>query len=137
MLEIEPSKTEFLSRTRGGTLIPVWCELPADLETPISTFMKMRAGGHAFLLESVEGGERIGRYSFIGSGPVMTIVSRGNEVEVRSARGVERQTADVLAVMRDILRAHQAVPDPTLPRFAGGAVGYFGYDLVRSWEQLP
>jgi anthranilate synthase component 1 len=137
VLEIQPTKTEFLSRTRGGTLIPVSCELPADLETPISTFLKLRRDGHAFLLESVEGGERIGRYSFIGSGPVMTIVSRGKEVEVRSAHGVERQTADVLEVMRDILRAHQAVPDPTLPRFAGGAVGYFGYDLVRSWEQLP
>ncbi len=137
VLEIEPTKTEFLSRTRGGTLIPVSCELPADLETPISTFLKLRSDGHAFLLESVEGGERIGRYSFIGSGPVMTIVSRGHEVEVRTARGVERQTGDVLEVTRDILRAHQSVPDPTLPRFAGGAVGYFGYDLVRSWEQLP
>lgn len=137
VLEIEPSKTEFLSRTRGGTLIPVWCELPADLETPISTFLKMRADGHAFLLESVEGGERIGRYSFIGSGPVMTITSRGDQVDLRTANGSQRQKGDVLEVVRDILRQHRAVSDPALPRFTGGAVGYFGYDIVRSWEHLP
>src|SRR2546430_17057900 len=74
-LDIEPTKPEFLSRTRGGNLIPVSCELPADLETPISTFMKVRGGGDAFLLESVEGGGRIGRYSFLGSRPKMTHAS--------------------------------------------------------------
>ncbi len=103
VLDIEPTKTEFLSRTRGGNLIPVSCELPADLETPISTFLKIRGDSDAFLLESVEGGERIGRYSFIGSRPVMTIVSRGDQVEIREgpsfdgagSRRVERRTADV------------------------------------------
>src|SRR2546428_12491864 len=102
VLDIEPTKTEFLSRTRGGNLIPVSCELPADLETPISTFMKVRGDGDAFLLESVEGGERIGRYSFIGSGPMMTIVSRGDQAEIRDgpsgdgarARRGARQTAE-------------------------------------------
>src|SRR2546428_13334899 len=148
VLEIEPTKTEFLSRTRGGNLIPVSCELPADLETPISTFMKVRGDGNAFLMESVEGGERIGRYSFIGSRPMMTIVSRGDQVEIREgppgdgarARRVVRQTADVLDVTRGLLRRHRPVPDPSLPRVAGGAVGYFRYDLVRSLErraQLP
>src|SRR2546427_10909754 len=103
VLDIEPTKTEFLSRTRGGNLIPVSCELPADLETPISTFMKVREDGDAFLLESVEGGERIGRYSFISSRPMMTIGSRGDQAEVREGppgggvpnRLVARQTADV------------------------------------------
>lgn len=137
VLEIEPTQTEFLSRTRGGNLIPVSCELPADLETPISTFLKVRGQGEAFLLESVEGGERIGRYSFLGSGPMMTIISRGAGVEVRQGSHAEHVSADVLEVTREILRRHRVVQDPSLPRFSGGAVGYFGYDLVRSWERLP
>ncbi len=137
VLDIEPTKPEFLSRTRGGSRIPVSCELPADLETPISTFLKVRSDGNAFLLESVEGGERIGRYSFIGSGPVTTIVSHGDQVEVREGARMERRTADVLEVTRAILGRHPPVPDPSLPRFTGGAVGYFGYDLVRSMERLP
>ena len=83
VLDIAPNKTEFLTRTRAGNLVPVSCELPADLETPISAFLKLRDQGNAFLLESVEGGERIGRYSFIGSGPMMTITSRGDQVEIR------------------------------------------------------
>ncbi|MGH2347830.1 MAG: anthranilate synthase component I family protein, partial [bacterium] len=136
-LDIAPSKTEFLSRTRSGNLVPVSCELPADLETPISAFLKLRGGGDAFLLESVEGGERVGRYSFIGAGPMMRIVSRGPEIEVAADGRVERITGDVLDVTRAILQRHQVVLDPSLPRFSGGAVGYFGYDLVRSWENLP
>ncbi|MDQ7842764.1 MAG: anthranilate synthase component I [Armatimonadota bacterium] len=137
MLDIAPSKTEFLSRTRSGNLIPVSCELPADLETPISVFLKVRDQGHAFLLESVEGGERIGRYSFIGAGPTLLVISQGEQVELRQGGRVDRKTADVLEVVREILSRHRLVADPGLPRFSGGAVGYFGYDLVRSWERLP
>jgi anthranilate synthase component 1 len=137
ILDIAPSKTEFLSRTRSGNLVPVSSELPADLETPISAFLKLRGDGNAFLLESVEGGERIGRYSFIGSGPVITIKSQGDMVEVAHDGVVETATADVLQVTREILGRNRVVADPSLPRFSGGAVGYFGYDLVRSWERLP
>ncbi|MDR7401093.1 MAG: anthranilate synthase component I [Armatimonadota bacterium] len=137
VLEIEPTKVEFLSRTRGGTVIPVSCELPADLETPITAFLKLRSGGQAFLLESVEGGEHIGRYSFLGSAPVMTVVGWPDGVEVRSGARVERRQGDVLEVVRELLGRHRAVRDPSLPRFTGGAVGYFGYDLVRAWERLP
>jgi anthranilate synthase component 1 len=137
VLDIAPNKTEFLTRTRAGNLVPVSCELPADLETPISAFLKLRDQGNAFLLESVEGGERIGRYSFIGSGPMMTITSRGDQVEIRRGGRVETKTADVLEVAREVLGRHRLVADPTLPRFSGGAVGYFGYDLVRTWERLP
>src|SRR3990172_12786337 len=136
-LDIAPSKTEFLSRTRSGNLVPVSYELPADLETPISVFLKLRGDGDAFLLESVEGGERVGRYSCIGAGPMMRVIARGTDVEIREDDRVERITGDVLEVTRSILRRHQVVVDPTLPRFSGGAVGYFGYDLVRSWERLP
>ena len=137
ILDIAPSKTEFLSRTRAGNLVPVSSELPADLETPISAFLKLRGDGDAFLLESVEGGERIGRFSFIGSGPVITIKSQGDTVDVAHDGVVETATADVLQVTREILGRNRVVADPSLPRFSGGAVGYFGYDLVRSWERLP
>jgi anthranilate synthase component 1 len=137
ILDIAPNKTEFLSRTRSGNLVPVSCELPADLETPISVFLKLRAGGNAFLLESVEGGERVGRYSFIGSGALQTLIARGEAIEVRNGAGVEHRRGDVLEVARELLGRHRLVPDPSLPRFSGGAVGYFGYDLVRSWERLP
>jgi anthranilate synthase component 1 len=137
ILDIAPSKTEFLSRTRTGNLVPVSSELPADLETPISAFLKLRGEGNAFLLESVEGGERIGRYSFIGSGPVITIQSSGDAVDVAHDGVVETTKADVLQVTREILGRNRVVADPSLPRFSGGAVGYFGYDLVRTWERLP
>lgn len=137
VLDIEPSKPEFLSRTRAGNLVPVSYELPADLETPISAFLKLRAAGEAFLLESVEGGERIGRFSFLGASPLLSIVSRGTDVTIRRHGRAETLTGDVLEITREILRTYRAVPDPTLPRFAGGAVGYFGYDLVRRWERLP
>jgi anthranilate synthase component 1 len=137
ILDIAPSKTEFLSRTRTGNLVPVSSELPADLETPISAFLKLRGEGNAFLLESVEGGERIGRYSFIGSGPVITIQSSGDAVDVAHDGVVETAKADVLQVTREILGRNRVVADPSLPRFSGGAVGYFGYDLVRTWERLP
>ncbi len=137
VLEIEPTKTEFLTRTRGGNVVPVSCELPADLETPISAFLKVRGAGEAFLLESVEGGERIGRYSFLGAGPIAAIIARGKDVTVRRNGRSETTTGDVLEVTRAVLRQYQAAPDPALARFSGGAVGYFGYDLVRLWERLP
>ncbi len=137
VLDIEPTKPEFLSRTRAGNLVPVSCELPADLETPISAFLKLRGAGEAFLLESVEGGERIGRFSFLGAGPLLSVISRGTQVTVRRNGTSETISGDVLEITRAILRSYRAVPDPTLPRFSGGAVGYFGYDLVRQWEHLP
>ncbi len=136
-LEITPTKPEFLSRTRAGNLVPVSCELPADLETPISALLKLRGAGEAFLLESVEGGERIGRFSFLGAGPMVSVVSRGTEITVRRNGQYEIIRGDVLEVTRALLQSYRAVPDPSLPRFSGGAVGYFGYDLVRGWEHLP
>ncbi len=136
-LEITPTKTEFLSRAREGNLIPVVCNLVADLETPISAFLKLRGGGEAYLLESVEGGEKLGRYSFIGTGPTTRIRAHDRQVEVRHPGGSYATEADPLEVARGLLAGYRPVPHPGLPRFYGGAVGYFGYDCVRLWERLP
>jgi anthranilate synthase component 1 len=135
-LNISPTKTEFLSRAREGNLIPVVCDLVADLETPISAFLKLR-GGDAYLLESVEGGEKLGRYSFIGTGPTIRLRAYDRQVEVQRPGGSFATEADPLAVARDLLADYRPVPHPGLPRFYGGAVGYFGYDCVRLWERLP
>ncbi len=137
VLPIEPSRTEFLSMARGGNLVPVSCDLPADLETPISAFLKLRNGCEAFLLESVEGGEAVGRYSFIGVGPFPSLRAFGDRVEVRGVGGEEQRRGDPLEVLREVLRRFRPAGAPGLPRFAGGAVGYFGYDLVRHIERLP
>jgi anthranilate synthase component 1 len=134
---ITPTKTEFLSRAREGNLIPVVCELFADLETPISAFLKLRSGGDAYLLESVEGGEKLGRYSFIGAGPSTRLRAYGRQVGVEGARESFATEADPLDVARDLLAGYRPVPHPGLPRFYGGLVGYFGYDCVRLWERLP
>ncbi len=136
-LSVTPTKTEFLSRAREGNLIPVVCELFADLETPISAFLKLRAGGDAYLLESVEGGEKLGRYSFIGTGPTTRLRAFDRQVAVEGARGSFATEADPLTVARELLAGYRPVPHPGLPRFYGGLVGYFGYDSVRLWERLP
>jgi len=136
-LAITPTKTEFLSLARGGNLIPVVCDLTADLETPISTFLKLRNGGDAYLLESVEGGEKLGRYSFIGTGPTTRLRAFGRQVEVAGANGAYATEADPLDVAREMLAGFRPVRHAGLPRFYGGAVGYFGYDCARLWERLP
>jgi anthranilate synthase component 1 len=135
-LSIAPTKTEFLTLARQGNLIPVVCTLTADLETPISAFLKLR-GPDAYLLESVEGGEKLGRYSFIGTGPTTRLRANDRRVEVERPGGALTTEADPLAVARDLLATYRPVPQSGLPRFYGGAVGYFGYDCVRLWERLP
>jgi anthranilate synthase component 1 len=136
-LPITPTKTEFLSRARGGNLVPVVCELFADLETPISAFLKLRNGSDTYLLESVEGGEKVGRFSFIGTGSTARLRAHGRQVAVEGPQGSFATEADPMAVARDLLAGYRPVPHPGLPRFYGGAVGYFGYDSVRLWERLP
>jgi anthranilate synthase component 1 len=135
-LPIVPTKTEFLSLARQGNLIPVTCDLAADLETPISAFLKLR-GGEAYLLESVEGGETVGRYSFIGARPSTRLRARGRSVEVSGPSGTSTVEGDPLEVARGLLSGVRPVARPGLPRFSGGLVGYLGYDCVRLWERLP
>ncbi len=137
VVEIEPVKTEFLSLARGGNLVPVSCDLPADLETPISAFLKLRNGSEAFLLESVEGGEKVGRYSFLGVGPFRSLRAYDDRVELRGEGVGEVRRGDPLAITRELLARYRPTEMNGLPRFSGGVVGYFGYDLVRHFERLP
>jgi anthranilate synthase component 1 len=136
---IRPTYEDFVALARRGNVVPISCEILGDLETPVSAFLKIHRGRHGFLLESVQGGEKWGRYSFLGSEPERIWTARDHVVEVRARDGsVERrEVSDVLAALRDWLRAYRPVTSPGLPRFSGGAVGYLGYDLVRDLERLP
>ena len=135
---IRPSLEEFRALARGDLLVPVTREVFSDLDTPVSAFLKIDDGRFSFLLESVEGGEKWGRYSFLGSRPAAVLRSYGRRVEI--TRGDKREVhedVDPLAVLEGELVRRRAVPMPGLPRFTGGAVGYLGYDMVRHIERLP
>jgi anthranilate synthase component 1 len=123
-----------------GNLVPVFAELPADLDTPLSAWLRLRPGPYAFLLESVEGGEVWARYSFLGADPLMVLTSKNGRIRLRRAgsRNDERlPDGNPLDAIRTLLRDFQPVALPDLPRFQGGAVGYLAYDMVRHMERIP
>src|SRR5712691_2167643 len=124
---------------RAVELIPVTRERLADLETPVSAFAKLRALGGAFLLESAEGGERMGRYSFIGVAPRAVLYFRDGRATIVEAGLARIETyADPLVLLREELGRYRRVGDHhDLPRFSGGAVGYVAYDAARRFERLP
>jgi anthranilate synthase component 1 len=137
---IQPTYPEFEALAARGNLIPVVREVNMDLETPVSVCLKLRGSGESFLLESVEGGEQLARYSFLGANPARVLTLRGDQVTIRNHRQVERLTLgdrDPLDLLREFLAPYQAVPVAGLPRFFGGAVGYLSYDIVRHIERLP
>ncbi len=141
---LRPSLEEFESLAQRGNLIPVAREILADLDTPLSLFRRLDDGRTSFLLESVEGGEKWARYSFLGTGARATFSARGSEVRwverVDGSPQVEelRVEGDPLEVLRDKLAAlHHVTPEGEWPRFIGGAVGMIGYDWVRNVERLP
>ncbi len=140
MLTVTPDFNTFLEQTQRGNMIPVWAELLADMETPVSVFRKLGTSEHAFLLESVEQGERVGRYSFIGCNPDVVIRSRGQEIDL-CYHGVDEQVLkeprNPLRFLREFMQRYKPVTNPELPPFIGGAVGYMAYDLVRAFEKLP
>ena len=134
-----PDFDEFSSLVEKGNLIPVWREILADMETPVSAFRKIDDGGDAFLLESVEQAERWGRYSFLGVAPRLVLRSKGTEVTL-VAPGAEpriRAEDDPLQAAKSLLASQRPVPIAGLPPFTGGLVGYLGYDMVRFFERLP
>ncbi|MDO8586571.1 MAG: anthranilate synthase component I [Armatimonadota bacterium] len=133
-----PDKQEFIKRAKQGNLVPVYREILADMETPVSAFKKIADSDYTFLLESVEGGERMARYSFLGSGASVIMRSKGRTVEINGVTRLElKDSQDPLHVLEQLLAQYRYVPDPELPRFCGGAVGYIGYDMVRFFESLP
>ena len=134
-----PDFDEFCVLAQQGNMVPVYREILADLETPVSAFLKIDDGGDAFLLESVEGAEKWGRYSFLGIAPKLVLRSKGHEVSVGppAAPGRSRQVSDPFAELEALLGRYRPVAVKGLPRFSGGLVGYLGYDLVRFFERLP
>jgi anthranilate synthase component I len=133
-----PDRETFRGLAARGNLIPVHREIMADLDTPVTAFMKIDDGRYSFLLESIEGGEKWARYTFLGTSPSVVLRSRGETVEVVRGDAVESfTTPDPVGFIRDRLREYRPVETEGLPRFSGGAVGYFGYDVVRRFEDLP
>ncbi|HSD27344.1 MAG TPA: anthranilate synthase component I, partial [Vicinamibacteria bacterium] len=129
---------EYERLSAKGGLVPVFREVPGDLRTPVSAFLSLAARSErAFLLESVVGGERVHRYSFLGRDPVSTVEARASGLRLRDAKGDRDETKSSLL---DVLRAElgaRAAEVPGLPRFTGGAVGYLNYDAVRLFERIP
>src|SRR6516225_10555775 len=123
---MQPSLDEIKKLQSQGNVIPVYKSVIADFLTPVSAFLKLEKDrSHAFLLESVEGGERIARYSFLGGNPFLV------------KRYQDRKPADFMEDLRATMARFKSVKLPNLPPFTGGAVGYFGYDMVRTIEDIP
>ena len=137
-MRYRPSLEEFREKAARGNLIPVYTEILADLDTPVSAFLKIREGEYSYLLESVEGGEKIAQYSFLGADPSLIFRTKGRQVNVVRGEHVEEfECDDPLGALKNVMAGYRLVPEPTLPRFHGGAVGYVGYDAVRFFERLP
>ncbi|MFO8100714.1 MAG: anthranilate synthase component I [Dehalococcoidia bacterium] len=135
-----PDIDSFRKKAEKGALIPVCQELAADLDTPVSVFLKLGQEAPTFLLESVERGENLGRYTFMGLGHSQVLESKGNQGIIHNGeqeRKVNLSDRDPLHLIQEILSTRQAVTLPGLPPFCGGAVGYTSYDTVNFFEELP
>jgi anthranilate synthase component 1 len=133
-----PSFDEFRAKASQGNLIPVYREIMADLETPVAAFLKLDRGDFSFLLESVEGGEKWGRYCFLGGEPSIVFQSKGRHVEItRDGQSDVQEGVDPLDALKQLMGEFHSVEVEGLPRFFGGAVGYLSYDMVRFFERLP
>jgi len=134
---IRPDYKEFTRLARGTTLVPVVKSISADLLTPVSAFLAVAEGEpDAFLLESVEGGEKIGRYTFLGVHPFLRLESRGAGITIERGRTIERRSGNVFEVIKELLQQHRPAEIEGLPPFTAGAVGYCAYDIVRRLEKI-
>ncbi len=133
-----PNISAFQKLARTHTLIPVLRTITADLETPVSAFLRIaNEAPEAFLLESVEGGEHVGRYTFIGIAPYKKITARGHDILIEEGRKRRAFTGDIFEEVKLALSNHSPARLPGLPPFTAGAVGFFSYDVVRLIERLP
>ena len=145
-----PTLEEFTKLAAQGNLVPVTRRLLADIETPLSAYRKIRGAGESFLFESVEGGEHLGRYSFVGCNPRAVIrqmegridvLENGKVVEVFTvsrtpAPGAPNVVHDGLEVVERVMQRYRAVSVPGLPRFTGGAIGFIGYEFIHDIEPV-
>jgi anthranilate synthase component 1 len=136
--KMHPARDDFITLAGASNLIPVYREIIGDIETPISVFKKLGTGPYAFLLESVEGGERWARYSFMGIDPMFTFKSKGTHTSIHTDKASEEQTVeDPLGLLQTRLATYRPAQIDGLPRFFGGAVGYIGYEMVSFFEPIP
>ncbi|MDA3872333.1 MAG: anthranilate synthase component I [Kiritimatiellae bacterium] len=142
---ITPTLETFIQRAEHGNLIPVVREVLADQDTPVSAYEKLRTAlrgrdpdACTFLLESVEGGENIARYSMLGGMPRGILTAKGRRADYREGNETRVfDDVDPLAVLQDLMSVYKPVPDDSLPRFTGGAVGFLGYDSVAQFDKVP
>ena len=137
---VRPTLDEVRELAKEGNLIPIWMEIPADLETPASVYLKLRGVSPSFLLESVERGEQVGRYSFLGIDPVAVLTAKDGHVDLSGNGTISEMVlsdGDPLAALETVLERYKPVASPELPEFYGGLVGYLGYDAVRFFERAP
>ncbi len=136
----KPSLEEFKQKAKLGNLIPVYKEILADLDTPVSAYLKISGGDYSFLLESIEGGEKWARYCFLGCDPAVIVSTKGRTLTVTEngkREESEIKSGSPLSAVKEILARYQPVSSEGLPRFSGGAVGFVSYDMVRFFEELP
>src|SRR6185503_15108678 len=139
MNNVRPQTYEdFLELAGEGSVVPVVKRVMADLQTPVAAYLKIeRLSPYSFLLESVEGGEKVARYSFLGFDPEIIVRSRLGKVTIEKESGQEESNEPMLTVLRRLSGQHLPVRFPDLPPFVCGAVGYFSYDAVRWFEKIP
>src|SRR3954469_15673547 len=136
-MNIHPTREAFASLAAQGNVIPVYTDLMADFETPVSAYAKLKDAGPSYLLESVEGGEHLSRYSFIGCRPRKVFVCGPETTEIRTGGGgIETipTPSDPLTLIEREMQGYQPVALPGLPRFTGGAVGFIAYEYVTRIE---
>src|SRR5215475_14670004 len=137
---LRPDYQEFSRLARETTLVPVVKSVMADLLTPVSAFLAIASGEqNAFLLESVERGEQIGRYTFLGAHPYMQLHARGDQLTIERAQGKNKREVrrgNVFEAAKTLLQQHRPAMVPGLPPFTAGAVGFFSYDIVRQLESI-